>query len=113
MISVDPINVNIDESAIWHPGATVNAPPGIVLNGQEFSGTFTIGGGEFGHVPCAPLSRYFNDRVSRDEQGLRKEPIAIDQARSDLGGRILPVPAAPTIPALPAHRLPIQSPRGR
>ena len=72
-----------------------------VLKGQEFTGTFRVGGGEWGQVPCAPLASYFNDRVWRDLQGLRKEPQAIDRARSDLGSRILPVPSAPSVDDLP------------
>jgi hypothetical protein len=100
-VTIDPINVNVDNNVIWDPGATEPAPPGLTLGKQQFHGTFQVSGGEWGHVPCAPLSWYFNDRVSRDEQGLRTEPQSIDQTRSSLGGRINPVPPPPTLPTLP------------
>lgn len=100
-IWVDPINVNIEHSAIWHPG---HGSPvrGISLAGQTYSGSIGVGGGDWGRIPCAPLNRYINDRVYRDREGLRTEPRAIDQARSDLRGRIYPPPDPPTITVLPA-----------
>ena len=100
-VDIDPINVNDDRAIIWHPGSGADAPTGIMLKGQEFSGTFGVGGGEWGRVLCAPLARYFNERIWRDEQGLRKEPQAIDQTRRDLRSRIWPVPLAPGIDGFP------------
>lgn len=100
-VTVDPINVNVRNAVIWHPGDTEQAPPGVTLYRQSFQGSFHVGGGEWGKVPCAPLSRYFNDRVSRDMQGLRTEPQQIDQARADLRSRVHPPPAPPTVTAMP------------
>lgn len=102
-VTLDPINVNVEQAALWHPGVGVDAPRGIMLMGQEFSGRFGVGGGEFGRVPCAPLSRYFNDRVRRDREGLRTEPQQIDQEREALRGRVHPPPVPPAIEDLPRN----------
>lgn len=101
-VFVDPVNVNVGHSAIWHPGVGGDVS-GIALNDQTYNGSMTVGGGEWGRIPCAPLNRYVNDRVYRDREGLRTEMRAIDQARSDLRGRIHPPPTQPTIEPLPTQ----------
>lgn len=99
-VLIDPVNVNVDESVIWHPGFTVPVA-GIVLQEQIYRGSIGISGGLWGRIPCAPLNRYVNDRVYRDREGLRAEPRAIDEERTSLRSRIHPVPSPPDITALP------------
>ncbi|QOV88400.1 pilus assembly protein TadG-related protein [Humisphaera borealis] len=99
-VYVDPINVNVDHSAIWHPGSG-SSVDGVVLENATYSGSVSVGGGDWGRIPCAPLNRYVNDRVYRDREGLRTEPRAIDGVRSDLRGRVHPPPSPPTISPLP------------
>jgi len=100
MLWVDPVNVNVGFSAIWHPGQSYPVT-GVTLDGQTYQGNLSVGGGEWGRVPCAPLNRYLNDRVYRDREGLRAEPRAIDDERTALRGRIFPPPGPPAIAELP------------
>ncbi len=101
-IEIDPINVNVDNSVIWHPGISVPVPaPTYTYKGATFTGSFFVGGGEWGQIYCAPLARFFNDRVWRDEQGLRPYMQGIDNLRNALRRRIWAPSAPPGIPGMP------------
>ena len=64
-VQIDPINVNLDNAVIWHPGEPEQAPSWLVLNKQTFQGTFQVGGGEWGHVPLrAALSLFQQPRLA-------------------------------------------------
>jgi hypothetical protein len=79
-IVVDPINVHVDFAALWHPGAQTQR------NGHNYG----MGGGEWGAIACAPLARYINDRVSRDELDLANMLAQIDNIRQGIRGRVYP-----------------------
>ncbi len=101
-ITIDPINVNTDDSTIWHPGVDVAVPPPVyTVLGQTYQGSIHVAGGEYGQVYCAPLARFFNDRVSRDLQGLLPYLTAIDVIRAGVRGQVFPLPNHPAIPNMP------------
>jgi hypothetical protein len=101
-IKIDPINVNADDSTIWHPGVDIAVPAAdFTALGRTFQATFHVNGSEFGQVYCAPLARYFNDRVARDLQGLLPYMVALDDVRTSVRDQVYPMPAHGSIPNIP------------
>lgn len=99
-ILIDPINIHMDKApqevtpenaSLWHPGTSVTAT--LISGGPEH--TYFIKGGTWGAIQCAPLARYVNDRVSRDEEGLAKILRQLDDIRDQVRAQIYPVPWLP------------------
>ncbi len=104
-ITIDPINVHADFARIAYPDIVEPTPSDLLSKYPGLPGSFTINcdydnSEGWGHDFCAPLSRYFFERLGRDLQILRDFLRQIDdirdQLRNDLAfptpGNIAPLP---------------------
>lgn len=87
-VVIDPINVHTDQAKIWFPNQDAPVPAELQSQYPGVAATFlvvcTIPDG-WGHIWAAPMERYINDRVGRDQQNIRSgfmQPI--DDLRQQL-----------------------------
>jgi hypothetical protein len=90
-VLIDPINVNMDDARLWHPGASVQ----WTVSPQGSPHTYRVVSAQYGAIQCAPLARFVNDRVSRDEAGLANLLQNLDTIRAAVRGQVHPAPWVP------------------
>ncbi len=86
-ITIDPINVHADEAKIWSPNVQAAVPHWLLQMFPGLPAAYTINcniADGWGHLYAAPIHRYFNERVGKDEQGLQIYMQQIDDLRRQL-----------------------------
>jgi hypothetical protein len=105
-ISIDQINVHVDNAILWHPGADIPLPANLLAQYPGLPQSVHIDGWDgpwhhgWGHVYCAPLELYFDGRVIRDRTGIDQDyMVPIDQLRVALGQNLHVPNTTPQLPA--------------
>ncbi len=86
VITIDPINVHVNEAIIWHPDIGAAVPPALRTQFPSLAESYRMNAnfpGGWGHIWTMPLEQYVHQRVNNDLQTIANDYMrALDQTRT-------------------------------